>query len=184
FFLAISAHYFINLHSSMLLLYRFYCAMLKFVKINYIPLCFYFISPMHPDIVHYIHLHSTMLLLYRMLRIQTIQPDQNLHSTMLLLYLNLLKQYYARRLNLHSTMLLLYLFRLNVERFINSFTFHYASTLSLSCVLHPRSNAAIYIPLCFYFIRSHHQSYRSLAYLHSTMLLLYLIAMRYQRCRS
>ena len=75
------------------------------------------------------------------------------------------------------------------------FTFHYASTLSgcqgcntgLDCLIYiplcfyfiksvlvrPAANISIYIPLCFYFICCHFSSRTEKSYLHSTMLLLY-----------
>ena len=54
------------------------------------------------------------------------------------------------------------------------FTFHYASTLSLTDCLRWRIRESIYIPLCFYFIEKiWDMSTLNADYLHSTMLLLY-----------
>ena len=55
------------------------------------------------------------------------------------------------RTNLHSTMLLLYRKIVPDTVFIIPFTFHYASTLSLT-LLCVSLCIVIYIPLCFYFI--------------------------------
>ncbi len=98
---------------------------------------------------------------------------------------------------LHSTMLLLYLTHpAGLFLPVIPFTFHYASTLS-DCARHCVMEFFIYIPLCFYFIEISEkyqnilkpiyiplcfyficllQIYQTywIAYLHSTMLLLYL----------
>ena len=94
-------------------------------------------------------------------------------------------------------MLLLYHFRaVHMALILKVFTFHYASTLSITHTLifyfrfdlhstmlllyrsHNRNHAhspGIYIPLCFYFIVWPSSNISSIAsYLHSTMLLLYL----------
>ena len=71
---------------------------------------------------------------------------------MLLLYLNhvlLFPQFFR---NLHSTMLLLYQERQISSFTADEFTFHYASTLSLSTKILFFVIFLIYIPLCFYFI--------------------------------
>ena len=83
------------------------------------------------------------------------------------------------------------------QKGLSLFTFHYASTLSVSgglngvqhaLYLHstmlllylpkhllPRGSAHIYIPLCFYFIERRKIRYARTIHLHSTMLLLYLM---------
>ena len=118
-------------------------------------------------------LHSTMLLLYRIQDIRAIPEDPHLHSTMLLLYPCHFLRQEADIPDLHSTMLLLY-----------------QNSHQLS-----RTQTAIYIPLCFYFIKIaaansisgysftfHYASTLSRlqlqiasadTHLHSTMLLLY-----------
>ena len=53
------------------------------------------------------------------------------------------------------------------------FTFHYASTLSERSQPPAGARVYIYIPLCFYFIRSSYHCPSHLIHLHSTMLLLY-----------
>ena len=141
---------FLNLHSTMLLLYRrgpvddengrvvftfHYASTLSLARVEcifsvpiYIPLCFYFILTYIPHSLVLLHLHSTMLLLYR---IRSIYPGYS--------YI---------------------------------FTFHYASTLSPQ-VLICKDQLLIYIPLCFYFIYFRSSITRSHSNLHSTMLLLY-----------
>ena len=140
-----------NLHSTMLLLYRFqpgervllhapftfhYASTLSYRKVRttiglyiYIPLCFYFID----------HNGNTEVRVF------------NLHSTMLLLYLSGVRSF-SRSALIYIP--LCFYFIDGVVRQISSmyrFTFHYASTLSV-----PYDNLEydiyIYIPLCFYFI--------------------------------
>ena len=77
----------INLHSTMLLLYRFN----------------------QPNHIHvFINLHSTMLLLYPDTVSLSGVPSTHLHSTMLLLYPHSCQISGYRKPHLHSTMLLLY----------------------------------------------------------------------------
>ena len=124
----------------------------------YIPLCFYFIpcgfffhfSVLFSFTFHYAstlscqsvrimsrprNLHSTMLLLYQIGTVQTLEPGQHLHSTMLLLYPTAG----------HA-----------VKVADRKFTFHYASTLSKDALNGQVEGLDIYIPLCFYFIRTHY----------------------------
>ena len=78
--------------------------------------------------------------------------NSNLHSTMLLLYLIWLVYSSDSVRNLHSTMLLLYLTEfIMLVGIPASFTFHYASTLSIMVLIFMAASL-IYIPLCFYFI--------------------------------
>ena len=74
-----------------------------------------------------------------------------LHSIMLLLYL--IRYLEAERIirNLHSIMLLLYRVYDGSKSCAASFTFHYASTLSVTSLIAIFATL-IYIPLCFYFI--------------------------------
>ena len=142
------------------------------------------------------HLHSTMLLLYP--RAYQMRTGDYLIYIPLCFYF--IRQWFGhprvRYPNLHSTMLLLYPPNLTV-RYLRAcqFTFHYASTLSKTnhpdalhltdlhstmLLLYPAPRAGkasarpIYIPLCFYFIRSKTAVGKSYSVnLHSTMLLLY-----------
>ena len=119
-----------NLHSTMLLLYRNRNCSWYGKQSIYIPLCFYFIGRAGRWRGWWWYLHSTMLLLYH-------APEG---------------QHYESKYNLHSTMLLLY---------HNSF-------FTSSSAPH------IYIPLCFYFIKPAFSPCASASFhLHSTMLLLY-----------
>ena len=122
--------------------------------------------------------------------------EDHLHSTMLLLYPDGGTSIARFTLDLHSTMLLLYRRSNRTPWNTESFTFHYASTLSEpkliswileSCIYIPLCFyfildvsasrtviSIIYIPLCFYFIDSAScQSLLRIFHLHSTMLLLY-----------
>ena len=167
---------FVHLHSTMLLLYRKHRNALKTDNSIYIPLCFYFIV-LHRVWLQHINLdlHSTMLLLYLWLVFGSIGLRTHLHSTMLLLYpqcqppvigpsekiyiplcfyfINRCKWTSGRDQHLHSTMLLLYRTRTRQKKMPGStFTFHYASTLSIWKSWLSNSGFSIYIPLCFYFI--------------------------------
>ena len=141
----------------------------------YIPLCFYFIPlPWTMQAWHCgftFHYASTL----SSFRVSVVAVAPHLHSTMLLLYRRLQELVLDLLPDLHSTMLLLYPIWLMIAR---------------------TSRCTIYIPLCFYFIRSwvasivsspfqftfHYASTLSLVLveaelpeknLHSTMLLLY-----------
>ena len=85
------------------------------------------------------NLHSTMLLLYRASPSHPGSFRIHLHSTMLLLYRDSPRAEHRECLHLHSTMLLLYRYS--------------------GWIWPEREN--IYIPLCFYFIRSGRSSVRS-----------------------
>ena len=143
----------------------------------YIPLCFYFIgyirAKLSVAIAFTFHYASTLSLV-------KMSPQGfrlYLHSTMLLLYPDNAVPVTAPNYHLHSTMLLLYRRRVRTTFLLRStFTFHYASTLSKSCreweekrlfylhstmlLLYRRhgnivsSRSCIYIPLCFYFIKT------------------------------
>ena len=143
----------LNLHSTMLLLYRVKKCYYLYTSAIYIPLCFYFIgsAPGYHDAclliyiplcfyfilvdatIEYIHsiftFHYASTLSGRWCSIVR-RHKNHLHSTMLLLYREWRFEGCGRVHNLHSTMLLLYLntFSSSSERF------------------------KIYIPLCFYFI--------------------------------
>ena len=140
----------------------------------YIPLCFYFIYANFSSICFLIvftfHYASTL----SASGLWKCSGIRYLHSTMLLLYRNPASVATALMQNLHSTMLLLYLSSriLKLETSV-TFTFHYASTLSITG-WSAYFFFLIYIPLCFYFIRAHPESKTMYNhYLHSTMLLLY-----------
>ena len=144
-----------NLHSTMLLLYRRRRVLRKCLRRIYIPLCFYFILQALPymSLTTWIYIP---LCFYFIKKTGLIFP--------------------SGITNLHSTMLLLYRFSPRAERILwPTFTFHYASTLSRLGDRLRNSVCAIYIPLCFYFIGSMLKLQRSsMLNLHSTMLLLYL----------
>ena len=136
-----------------------------------------------------------MLLLYPLRAKITELTQKNLHSTMLLLYLIHYHGFDDYFLNLHSTMLLLYLiadmkamggqvFTFHYASTLSSasisssprialFTFHYASTLSRRNTRTGIPGSIIYIPLCFYFIKTDRSYESDILNLHSTMLLLY-----------
>ena len=207
-----------HLHSTMLLLYPSVMWSIRIRCIIYIPLCFYFIlrsccaavrrSIYIPLCFYFIrspalfygsvfHLHSTMLLLYLLCISAVVWSSLDLHSTMLLLYRLSASTVRTSLSNLHSTMLLLYpdhppcaprfdlIYIPLCFYFIrtvylrtaqcNTFTFHYASTLSCT----PLSVCITNVKFTFHYastlsdgrrFRFYHQS----LHLHSTMLLLYL----------
>ena len=158
----------------MLLLYPFFRRRYVRSPYIYIPLCFYFIRTELRLFVLGLHLHSTMLLLYRPFWKRTPDWSINLHSTMLLLYLYAHKSNIWTQTDLHSTMLLLYRnFHATCHSRRNIFTFHYASTLSLTQWSRSWPHVLIYIPLCFYFIDDEIDWHVCGENLHSTMLLLY-----------
>ena len=165
-----------HLHSTMLLLYPRSDQGEASTSIIYIPLCFYFIeegglygrpeaqftfhyastlSPLRPShILRILHLHSTMLLLYPLVDVRFMLDYIHLHSTMLLLY----------RTTIYSHISL-----------ATWFTFHYASTLS-----RPGSGGKIRkLPFTFHYASTLSEYAPRLRvilpYLHSTMLLLYLV---------
>ena len=129
--------------------------------------------PADPSLVQVLHLHSTMLLLYLIFNDATEITVQHLHSTMLLLYLKGLQfclgQAYIYiplcfyfiegnavlpviRARIYIPLCFYFITETTTDSiFITTFTFHYASTLSLHRVVRP------YVDL----------------HLHSTMLLLY-----------
>ena len=162
-----------DLHSTMLLLYRWEYRRLFLSITIYIPLCFYFITATRKWkwSAQYIYIP---LCFYFILWIWSIWSwERNLHSTMLLLYPVSLCRLCPHILDLHSTMLLLYPVTTPLSTFAYSFTFHYASTLS--CRECPHAYFCnIYIPLCFYFIFNLRVICQKYHNLHSTMLLLYL----------
>ena len=126
-------HLFSNLHSTMLLLYRTCILQECLTRLIYIPLCFYFIPiadntftaafPIYIPLCFYFIVNTAIAISC---------PFPNLHSTMLLLY-----PIASHNFNSRSIL----------------FTFHYASTLSSTYPLDTLSANAIYIPLCFYFIK-------------------------------
>ena len=163
----------INLHSTMLLLYRrseaqdiwfstftfHYASTLsrrtrwtRCVSSIYIPLCFYFILIVHSRSFQR-HLIYIPLCFYFISggTAYFVRRNLNLHSTMLLLYLDHLLEYPVHIVHLHSTMLLLYQVLQRGRYSVSEFTFHYASTLSAT-------------------YEGYTAFYRNL---HSTMLLLY-----------
>ena len=189
---------YINLHSTMLLLYRG-CAADEFrrIRLIYIPLCFYFIACLRSSHILYSHLHSTMLLLYLGNRIRyqrlrqiyiplcfyfiPLRAVQHCRwSTFTFHYASTLSDL-ANRLtwtmirDLHSTMLLLYRSLRTCECgdwnwIYIPLCFYFISRQHKMAVRYLQ----IYIPLCFYFILSLSEWMRTLLMnLHSTMLLLY-----------
>ena len=126
------------------------------------------------------YLHSTMLLLYQAVSCKSQSYHFYLHSTMLLLYQAEIPLFYDRGFDLHSTMLLLYhndtLGMDNVDIIYIPLCFYFI--LFTSCLT--ARKALIYIPLCFYFIddRFSGETY-IFKNLHSTMLLLYLLALEF-----
>ena len=180
----------------MLLLYRNKYRHKQSPRNIYIPLCFYFIflpstqkGLQHPFTFHYAstlsdqtailnvkkqNLHSTMLLLYLFRSSSSSSVDNDLHSTMLLLYPVICYVVAFESAHLHSTMLLLYLFPpLILISQYSRFTFHYASTLSLSACAHNK----IHHTFTFHYASTLSRLWRRIGeiwiYLHSTMLLLY-----------
>ena len=117
-----------------------------------------------------------MLLLYLIGRRVARHWRQYLHSTMLLLYPLFSKTLeslgFTFTFHYASTLSVLAAEKRNVYTL---FTFHYASTLSISrWRIHDLDG--IYIPLCFYFIKFKlSTSFDCIFHLHSTMLLLYRI---------
>ena len=142
----------LNLHSTMLLLYRRTAENLSGDIAIYIPLCFYFIRPG----IHWRRKKITFTFHYASTLSSPCRPRWTLliiftfHYASTLSRSCLLKQ--TITIYLHSTMLLLYRQHwAGSPKWYISFTFHYASTLSS-----PRSWAI-----------------RLMLNLHSTMLLLY-----------
>ena len=122
-----------DLHSTMLLLYRHARAGMRWRIYIYIPLCFYFIAYRDncPDAYVQFTFHYASTLSYAR------TPE------------------FADLFNLHSTMLLLYLISLML------FTRPFFIYIPLCFYFIPDgrqdllSGHGIYIPLCFYFIRKH-----------------------------
>ena len=145
-----------HLHSTMLLLYPDGKKPYWYSGRIYIPLCFYFIRrhKLISSIAEHIYIPLCFYFIHICCSFSIL--NLNLHSTMLLLYLRQSIASTRRIKNLHSTMLLLYPMRSrSATSIIHSFTFHYASTLSLHGSKNPWDGKSIYIPLCFYFIRHH-----------------------------
>ena len=143
-----------NLHSTMLLLYRGRRFTRRCRKLEF---TFHYASTLSTlrqlEAIASAHLHSTMLLLYLNLHLLTPSISTYLHSTMLLLYrLPTAADRWRRPIYIPLCFYFIDLINGGINGTIK-FTFHYASTLSLQ-VLRAES---------------------LLRYLHSTMLLLYLI---------
>ena len=123
----------LDLHSTMLLLYPDPAARVPTAVFIYIPLCFYFIKTGRCRTGKRIFIYIP-LCFYFIIQGNVVHVcENNLHSTMLLLYPLLPKAPLFPDLYLHSTMLLLY--RTEACAALNEltlFTFHYASTLSVS----------------------------------------------------
>ena len=186
-----------NLHSTMLLLYPPWWTNIFLLPWIYIPLCFYFIRDSHASgtdvpafTFHYAstlspapqtgscrnsNLHSTMLLLYPSEGAQAGPLTLYLHSTMLLLYLQSTSEITAEAPNLHSTMLLLYLRSYGqIRQGGVVFTFHYASTLSLTEYITSVWNADLHSTMLLLYPLDCPGAEPLKNNLHSTMLLLYL----------
>ena len=141
----------INLHSTMLLLYLF----AKRSTISYSLFTFHYASTLSDEErlkeVCSVDLHSTMLLLYRIMQEYPSGNRSHLHSTMLLLYL--MQRVRLGEINpIYIPLCFYFIFNpASSIIFPTLFTFHYASTLSVTDMR-----------ISF-----------SVSYLHSTMLLLY-----------
>ncbi len=98
-----------TLHSTMLLLYRYPIRSGSCCKKLYIPLCFYYIGTSVRNPLSFSNLYIPLCFYY----ITRQQKGQQRYI-----------------LSLHSTMLLLYPICLKIWRMSNTFTFHYASTIS------------------------------------------------------
>ena len=146
-----------HLHSTMLLLYQRYFLIFVFDKSNiYIPLCFYFISKAYEDSAE-----SKLIYIPLCFYFICMGPPgstwrrSNLHSTMLLLYrIRLSSPERCTGRNLHSTMLLLY----------RKGGFHHA---------HDQSN--LHSTMLLLYPSSLRAALKECLHLHSTMLLLYLL---------
>ena len=141
-----------DLHSTMLLLYRWSAPLKRSAQLIYIPLCFYFISISgwkNPR--RKINLHSTMLLLYQ---IQTLINAA------------------AKQFTFHYASTLSKKTQKQVCR-KKRFTFHYASTLSPGARRITKEEFDLHstMLLLYQAVSCKSQSYHF--YLHSTMLLLY-----------
>ena len=164
---------YIDLHSTMLLLYLWTAISHRWTMPIYIPLCFYFIRYGKEWSRWFcLYLHSTMLLLYRN-REHSEGKKKNIYIPLCFYFIPAKSYPTFGDLHLHSTMLLLYPGFNRLDR----------------------SSCGIYIPLCFYFIQLllmcwgnwhiftfHYASTLSIGFqefvlnffnLHSTMLLLY-----------
>ena len=135
----------------MLLLYPELATNVAEKYIIYIPLCFYFIGK------------ST----------RKNEQKRDLHSTMLLLYRSSVLGIQSRKGNLHSTMLLLYREKQQDTALFQSFTFHYASTLSA----HVHGDKPPSMSFTFHYASTLSMNSKMISKvqtnLHSTMLLLY-----------
>ena len=143
-----------TLHSTMLLLYRYPIRSGSCCKKLYIPLCFYYIGTSVRNPLSFSNLYIPLCFYY----ITRQQKGQQRYI-----------------LSLHSTMLLLYPICLKIWTMSNTFTFHYASTISKADSAQKKASASftfhyastisgnprfasasllyLYIPLCFYYIR-------------------------------
>ena len=120
-------------------------------------------------------LHSTMLLLYRNNSVLHMHICLALHSTMLLLYPITLPSGRIACSTLYIPLCFYYIIWTSaITKRLITFTFHYASTISMFFRFLTFSLYSLYIPLCFYYILMM-ISPSSFPYstLHSTMLLLY-----------
>ena len=121
-----------DLHSTMLLLYRHARAGMRWRIYIYIPLCFYFIAYRDncPDAYVQFTFHYASTLSYA--RTPEFADLFNLHSTMLLLYLISL-MLFTRPFFIYIPLCFYFIETLEVENIHPEiFTFHYASTLSIS----------------------------------------------------
>ena len=121
----------------------------------YIPLCFYFIE------LHLSILQATMFLIYIPLCFyfigvsgRDLRSDCHIYIPLCFYFIRSEndKPVFRRKFTFHyaSTLSITHLF---LPLTILLFTFHYASTLSRCLISSARSASIIYIPLCFYFIR-------------------------------
>ena len=138
----------------------------------YIPLCFYlyaFCSVWWKDEDD---LHSTMLLLIRWITLRQIHQKPIYIPLCFYLYENYDSPAAGSSLYLHSTMLLLILHAISHKILITIFTFHYASTYTLSVFLRP----SLYSEFTFHYASTYTKYKldfsRFMRNLHSTMLLL------------
>ena len=163
----------VNLHSTMLLLYRFSLPQQQNSCPIYIPLCFYFIElekrEISSEIEFTFHYASTLSSMSRWEERRFKKFTFHYASTLSEQKLQLIRQ----TKYLHSTILLLYRKSRKMKRMMMIFTFHYASTLSCA----GRATLRIKIQFTFHYASTLSQLilyfFQCSAHLHSTMLLLY-----------
>ena len=144
---------YVTLHSTMLLLYLDSYCRFRLPSVLYIPLCFYYISTLPPAVTNNatftFHYASTI----SVVAFNGFSQGVPLHSTMLLLYLwsTVISSMIAI---LYIPLCFYYILAHAVGFAVPPFfTFHYASTISVTPHFEQASLTILYIPLCFYYIR-------------------------------